>query len=202
MLFLSKAKVNPSLVPGRSKVSRITCRCISTLETPLCCADARLAGLAPLNGLYASTIPLFVYALLGNSSQLAIGPVGPVAILISSLISSAAAGSDPLSVALQLAFLSGLVQIALGVLRFGFIASLLSWPVMSGYTTAAAFIITASQLSSLLGMPKCKFIPEICILFTIFVLRNHSVLKYSTTHCQLTRAIVLQPSTRSLVFAY
>lgn len=118
-------------------------------------ADAKLVGLNNvLLGWYSSTFPLMVYALLGCSSQLALGPVGPVAILINSSVKS---NSDlsPSDVAIALAFMSGIVQLLFALLGFGFVANLLSWPVMSGYTSAAAFIIAVSQLSDFFAI-KCK----------------------------------------------
>jgi SulP family sulfate permease len=110
-------------------------------------------------------LPLFIYALLASSTKLQLGPVAPTAILINSalhsVVSSAvttdASGQETpsqeyIDAAIAMCFLVGVIQLILGALRFGFIASLLSWPVMSGYTSAAGLIIVASQLRDLFGL--------------------------------------------------
>lgn len=138
---------------------------MGVLLIPQSLAYAVLAGLPPVYGLYSSILPLFIYALLASSTKLQIGPVAPTAILINSALNSVVSNAvstgaggeevptqEYIDAAVALCFLVGVIQLILGAMRFGFIASLLSWPVMSGYTSAAGLIIVASQLRDLLGL--------------------------------------------------
>lgn len=117
-------------------------------------AYAMLAGLPPIYGLYASTIPLIIYAFLGTSRQLAVGPVAMVALLTAAGVGSLA-GDNPdlyLQLAIFLALMVGFIQFALGAFRLGFLVNFLSHPVISGFTSAAALLIGFSQLSHLMGI--------------------------------------------------
>ena len=127
---------------------------VTIMLIPQSLAYALLAGLPPQVGLYASILPLIVYAIFGSSRQLA---VGPVAIL--SLMTAAAAGkiaatgtAQYIEAALILAFLSGLILLAMGMLRMGFLANFLSHPVVSAFITASGIIIAASQMKHILGI--------------------------------------------------
>lgn len=127
---------------------------VTIMLIPQSLAYALLAGLPPQIGLYASILPLVVYAIFGSSRQLA---VGPVAIL--SLMTAAAAGkiaatgsAQYIEAALILAFLSGLILLTMGLLRMGFLANFLSHPVVSAFITASGIIIAASQIKHLLGI--------------------------------------------------
>lgn len=117
-------------------------------------AYSTLAGLPPIYGLYAATIPLLVYAIFGTSRQLAVGPVAMVALLIATGVGQLAEpGSNSyISLAILLALMVGLIQLILGVFRLGFMVNFLSHPVISGFTSAAALIIGFSQLKHLLGI--------------------------------------------------
>jgi sulfate permease, SulP family len=127
---------------------------VAIMLIPQGMAYAMLAGLPPVVGLYASTIPLLVYALFGTSRQLAVGPVAIVSLLTLSGISVLAEPGTGEFVALAalLALLSGGIQLALGLLRAGFVVNFLSHAVISGFTSAAAIVIGLSQLKHLLGM--------------------------------------------------
>lgn len=127
---------------------------VTLMLIPQSLAYAQLAGLPPEVGLYASVAPLLVYALLGSSRVLAVGPVAVVSLMTAAAIGEhAAAGSgQALAVAVTLAFLSGLILLAMGLLRLGFIAHFLSHPVVSGFITASGLLIAASQLKTLLGV--------------------------------------------------
>ena len=120
---------------------------------PQAMAYAMLAGLSPIVGLYASTIPIALYALLGTSRQLAVGPVAVVSLMTASAVGMLAeSGTDAyLTYALLLAVLVGLVQLIMGLLRLGIITNFLSHPVLSGFTSAAAIIIGYSQFDNLVG---------------------------------------------------
>lgn len=130
-------------------------------------AYSMLAGLPPIYGLYASIIPLIIYAMLGTSRQLAVGPVAMVALLILAGVSELAeVGSEKyIALAISLAFMVGLIQTLMGVFKLGFLVNFLSHPVVSGFTSAAALIIGFSQLKHLLGfsIPRSNYIHETLI---------------------------------------
>ena len=98
-----------------------------------------LAGLPPEMGLYASILPLIVYALFGTSRQLAVGPVAILSLMTAAAASRIAEPGSPAYVeaALILAFLSGGMLLVFGLLRMGFLANFLSHPVVSGFITAS-----------------------------------------------------------------
>lgn len=127
---------------------------VGVMLIPQGMAYAMIAGLPPIYGLYASTIPLVIYAILGTSRQLAVGPVAMVSLLTAAGIGTLAEGGTELYIALAitLALLVGLIQFLLGVFRLGFLVNFLSHPVISGFTSAAALIIGLSQLKHLLGV--------------------------------------------------
>ncbi len=127
---------------------------VGVMLIPQGMAYALIAGMPPIYGLYASLVPLVVYAFFGTSRQLAVGPVAMVSLLVAAGVAPLAAG-DPeryVALALLLAFMVGVIQLGLGLLRFGFVTALLSHPVLAGFTSAAALIIGASQLRHLLGV--------------------------------------------------
>lgn len=128
-------------------------------------AYAVLAGMPPVYGLYASIVPLLIYALFGTSRQLAVGPVAMVSLLVIAGVGEMAeVGSDRF---IQLAILTalgvGIVQFLMGLFRMGFLVNFLSHPVLSGFTSAAALIIGASQIKNLLGvnLPRINYVHEI-----------------------------------------
>lgn len=127
---------------------------VGVMLIPQGMAYAMIAGLPPIYGLYASTIPLILYALFGTSRQLAVGPVAMVSLLTAAGIGALAEGGTEtyISLAIALALFVGLIQFLLGVFRLGFLVNFLSHPVISGFTSAAALIIGLSQLKHLLGI--------------------------------------------------
>ncbi len=127
---------------------------VAILLVPQGMAYALIAGLPPIYGLYAALTPQIVYAFLGTSRQLAVGPVAMDSLLVAAGLSALAVvtPSQYIQMALLLALLMGAIQLLLGLLRMGFIVSFLSKPVISGFTSAAAIIIGLSQLKHLLGI--------------------------------------------------
>jgi SulP family sulfate permease len=117
-------------------------------------AYALLAGMPPQAGLYASTIPIALYAFFGTSRQLAVGPVAIVSLLTASALTPLAdqGTADYLALAAVLALMVAVVHIVLGVTRMGWVVNLLSHPVLVGFTAAAALIIATSQVKHLLGV--------------------------------------------------
>ena len=124
------------------------------LLIPQSMAYALVAGVPPVYGLYASLLPLVVYALLGRSRELALGPGALDTLLIGVTIGSLSMASNPnaATVAAVIAFQVAIIQIVLGLLRGGFLINFFSKPVISGFTSAAALTIAISQVKHLLGM--------------------------------------------------
>ncbi|MEX2401072.1 MAG: solute carrier family 26 protein [Rhodothermales bacterium] len=126
---------------------------VGVMLIPQGMAYALIAGLPPIYGLYASLMPLIVYAFLGTSRQLAVGPVAMVSLLVAAGVGPIAAGPEEyIALTLLLTLMVGLIQFILGMARFGFLVNFLSHPVLAGFTSAAALIIGFSQLNHLLGI--------------------------------------------------
>ncbi|TVR95587.1 MAG: sulfate permease [Rhodospirillales bacterium] len=128
---------------------------VTIMLIPQSLAYAMLAGLPPHVGLYASMLPLLAYAVFGSSRVLAVGPVAVVSLMTATAVSRIAEPGSPeyLAAALALALLSGLILIGLGLARLGFLANLLSHPVIAGFISASAILIAAGQLRHILGVP-------------------------------------------------
>lgn len=126
---------------------------VGVMLIPQGMAYALIAGLPPIYGLYAALVPLVVYALLGTSAQLAVGPVAMVSLLVATGVGALAEqGTEAyVTLAIMLALLVGVFQLVLGLARFGFLTAFLSHPVLSGFTSAAAIMIGMSQLKHLSG---------------------------------------------------
>jgi len=127
---------------------------VTMMLIPQSLAYAILAGLPAEIGLYASMAPLILYAVFGTSRALAVGPVA-----VASLMTAAAAGklasqgtSEYLGAAIALAMVSGLLLLAMGFLKLGFLANFLSHPVIAGFITASGLQIAAGQLGPVLGI--------------------------------------------------
>lgn len=131
---------------------------VGVMLIPQGMAYAMLAGLPPVYGLYAALVPQVVYAIFGTSRQLAVGPVAMDSLLVAAGVSAfAVAGTENyIALAILLSLMMGIVQVAFGVLRLGFLVNFLSKPVISGFTSAAALIIGISQLKHLLGVDLVK----------------------------------------------
>ncbi len=127
---------------------------VAVMLIPQGMAYAMLAGLPPVVGLYASTIPLILYALFGSSRHLAVGPVALVSLLTLTGVSALAkpGSGEFVALAALLALMVGVIQFGLGLLRAGFVVNFLSHAVISGFTSAAAIVIGLSQLKHLLGV--------------------------------------------------
>lgn len=136
---------------GGDLVAGIT---VGVVLIPQGMAYAMLAGVSPVYGLYASLVPLLVYSLMGTSRHLAVGVVAIDSLIVAAGVAAMAPGSpaEALSLTLLLALMVGVIQIVMGLLRFGFVVNLLSRPVTTGFTSAAALIIGMSQLKHLLGV--------------------------------------------------
>lgn len=127
---------------------------IAVMLIPQGMGYAVVAGLPPEYGLYACIFPPIIYALLGTSNKVSIGPVALDSILIITGLSVLAEpGSEHyLELAIVLTLMVGVIQGFFGLIKFGFIANFLSHPVIIGYTSAAALIIMGSQFENMLGV--------------------------------------------------
>lgn len=139
--------------------SRLRADVIAGLTTalvlvPQAMGYAMLAGLPPISGLHAATLALVVYALFGSSPAMAVGPVAMDSLLTAAALSSLTfvGPEDRLAAAGLLAVMVGASQLAMGTLRLGHLTNFLSAPVISGFTTAAAFLILLTQIPALVGI--------------------------------------------------
>jgi SulP family sulfate permease len=139
---------------------------VTIMLIPQSLAYAMLAGLPPEIGLYASIAPIIAYAIFGTSRALAVGPVAVISLMTLAAASEIAppGSAEFIQAALILAFLSGAMLMLMGVLRLGFLANLLSHPVVSGFITASGIIIASSQLKSILGVQASgQAMPELIV---------------------------------------
>lgn len=126
------------------------------LLIPQSIAYAILAGLPPQMGLYASFLPLVIYALLGTSKTLSVGPVSIAAIMVASILTTSeiSALGNPVESAVILAAEGGLILLLMALLRMGGLVNFISHPVLTGFTSGAVLLIIANQVPSLLGLHK------------------------------------------------
>ncbi|WBB53616.1 sulfate permease [Verrucosispora sp. WMMD573] len=138
---------------------------VAVMLVPQSMAYAALAGMPPVTGLYASVVPLLVYALLGSSGSLAVGPVAITALMTGTALAPLADGDPTRYAALAglLALLVGAIQVLMGVLRLGALINFMSHSVLSGFASAAAIVIATSQVKDLLGLDagRAETFPEI-----------------------------------------
>ncbi|MEO1013040.1 MAG: solute carrier family 26 protein [Bacteroidota bacterium] len=138
---------------------------VGIILVPQGMAYAMIAGLPPVYGLYASLVPVLVYAFLGTSRRLSVGPVALDSLLVAAGLGTLALSSleEYVAMAVLLAFLVGAIQLLLGIFRMGFLVNFLSRPVIAGFTLAAAIIIIFSQLKHLLGltMPNSSHVQDL-----------------------------------------
>jgi len=124
----------------------------ATLLVPQAIAFAALAGLPPAAGLYASVVPVFVYAALGSSRTLAVGPVSVASLMVAHALATPGLSASPLANAAALALMGGVFLLVLSLLRAGALVNVLSAPVLGGFTTGAALLIIVSQLREFTGL--------------------------------------------------
>lgn len=126
---------------------------VTALLIPAGMGYAQVAGLPPETGLYATIVPLIVYAIVGPSRILVLGPDSALAPIIAAAILPLAMGDDERAVALAglLALMVGAILLFGGILRLGFVTDLLSKPIRVGYLNAVALIVIVSQVPTLLG---------------------------------------------------
>ncbi|KAM8945313.1 sodium-independent sulfate anion transporter [Pelodytes ibericus] len=113
---------------------------------PQALAYAEVAGLPVQYGLYSSFVGCFVYCLLGTSKDVTLGPTAIMSLLVSIYT------SGDIYLAILLSFLSGCIQLGMGLLNFGFLLDFISYPVIKAFTSAASVTIGFSQVKNLLGL--------------------------------------------------
>lgn len=137
---------------------------VAIMLVPQGMAYAFLAGLPPQMGLYAGIVPLFVYALLGSSRSLAVGPVAIASLMVGEAVAQhATVGTEAyLTTAVALALLVGMILLLMFALRLGSLVNFMSHSVIMGFTSAAALMIAVGQLKSVFGvtLPPSHSFPE------------------------------------------
>lgn len=128
---------------------------VISLLVPQGMAYAMVAGLPPITGLYASILPMIIYAFIGGSLTLSIGPVALISIMTFATLTPFFEAGSPtyIQAACLLALLVGIISFVLGVLHFGFLIRLISHPVIKSFIIASAVLIAFSQVKYLLDVP-------------------------------------------------
>ncbi|XP_051135801.1 probable sulfate transporter 3.4 [Andrographis paniculata] len=146
---------------------------IASLAIPQGISYAKLATLPPIIGLYSSFVPPLIYAVLGSSRHLAVGPVSIASLVMGTMLGEAVSAAHQPVLYLKLAFTStffaGLFQASLGFLRLGFIIDFLSKATLVGFMAGAAVIVALQQLKGLLGIShftnKMQLVPVLSSVF-------------------------------------
>jgi high affinity sulfate transporter 1 len=142
---------------------------LTAMLVPVGIAYAQASGLPGIHGLYATIVPLLVYALVGPSRILVLGPDSALAAIILSVVLPLSAGDPQRAVVIAgaMAVVSGLVCILIGALKLGFITELLSKPIRYGYMNGIALTVLISQLPKLFGfsIENAGFLEDIALIF-------------------------------------
>lgn len=164
MLPRSRFPVTPLTLPGLKRLrsyqpswlrhDAIAGMTVAAYLIPQCMAYAELAGVPPIAGLWAILPPMVIYALLGSSPQLSIGPESTTAVMTAAAIAPIATsdGSNYASLSSLLALLVGLICCVGAFARLGFLANLLSKPILIGYMAGVAVIMIMGQLGKVTGL--------------------------------------------------
>ncbi|PIN09080.1 Sulfate/bicarbonate/oxalate exchanger SAT-1 and related transporters (SLC26 family) [Handroanthus impetiginosus] len=151
---------------------------IASLCIPQDIGYSKLANLAPQYGLYSSFVPPLVYAFMGSSRDIAIGPVAVVSLLLGTLLHNEI---DPVKNAVEYrrlaftaTFFAGITQATLGILRLGFLIDFLSHAAVVGFMAGAAITIALQQLKGFLGIEKfTKNTDIISVMHSVFSSAHH-----------------------------
>lgn len=169
----------PELTFHKIRADLVAGLTVGVMVIPQSMSYGAIAGLPYINGMYSACVPTLVYALFGQSRQLAVGPVAMVSLLIEAGLNGSlgpecnVAGkaqyevctSEYVGLACLAAALVGVMQVAASILKLGFLVTFLGHPVISGFTSGAAIIIGLSQLKYMLGydIPKSQYIYDTII---------------------------------------
>lgn len=149
--------------PVKFKSDVLAALIVVAMLVPQGMAYAMLAGLPPIMGLYASILPMIIYALLGGSSTLSIGPVAIISMMTFATLNPLFEVGSPVYIeaATLLALMVGIISLLLGLFRFGFMIQLISHPVIQSFIIASALLIAFGQLKFLVDLPlKANNLPE------------------------------------------
>ena len=149
--------------PVKFKSDVLAALIVVAMLVPQGMAYAMLAGLPPIMGLYASVLPMIIYALLGGSSTLSIGPVAIISMMTFATLNPLFEVGSPVYIeaATLLALMVGIISLLLGLFRFGFLIQLISHPVIQSFIIASALLIAFGQLKFLVDLPlKANNLPE------------------------------------------
>ena len=166
---------------------------VAMMMVPQGMAYAMVAGLPPVIGIYASILPPLLYALFGSSMTQSVGPMAIISMMTAAALAPLAAPGSGLYLVLaaQLALMSGVVLLACGLLRIGFLANFFSRPVMSGFTIGSAILIAYGQLPTLLGAALPHWHPPSVLMGVGALLLLLLARRYL---CSLLRRLGLGPS--------
>ena len=149
--------------PKHFKADVVAALIVLAMLVPQGMAYAMLAGLPPVMGIYASILPMIIYAFTGSSTTLSIGPVAIISMMVFSALQPLfAVGSTAyIEAACLLAIMVGIISLILGLFRFGFLIQLISHPVIKSFIIASALLIALGQFKFLLDIPlQTNNIPE------------------------------------------
>lgn len=149
--------------PTHFKADVVAALIVLAMLVPQGMAYAMLAGLPPVMGIYASILPMIIYAFTGSSTTLSIGPVAIISMMVFSALQPVfAVGSTAyIEAACLLAIMVGIISLILGLFRFGFLIQLISHPVIKSFIIASALLIALGQFKFLLDIPlQTNNIPE------------------------------------------
>lgn len=154
--------------PQTFKADLLSSLIVIAMLVPQGMAYAMLAGMPPVTGLYASILPMIIYAMIGSSSTLSIGPVAIISMMTFATLNPLfEAGSGAyIQAAWLLALMVGIISFLLGVFRFGFLIQLISHPVIKSFIIASALLIALGQFKFLFNIPlKANNVPEFISTF-------------------------------------
>lgn len=163
---------------GKFKSDALAALIVIAMLVPQGMAYAMLAGLPPIMGLYASMIPMIMYALIGGSTTLSIGPVAIISMMTFATLNPLFEAGSPayIEAAMLLALLVGIISLLLGLLRFGFLIQLISHPVIKSFIIASALLIALGQLKFLVDIPlNGNSIPEFAQSLVQYISNAHMV---------------------------
>jgi SulP family sulfate permease len=165
---------------------------VAVVLIPQAVAYAMLAGLPPVYGLYAAAVTPAIAAMWGSLRQLSTGPIAIMSLLVLTSLSLVAAPGTPafIEAALVLSFMIGLLYVALGLLRMGIVMAFISHSAVKGFTSAAALIITATQLPHLLGLQTGFH--EYILHMLLDILKKLGTLHWQTALLGLAAAAVIK----------
>jgi SulP family sulfate permease len=172
---------------------------VAMVAIPQAMAYAAIAGVGPIYGLYCAIVPAIAGALFGASSHLVTGPTNATALVTANVLVSSAGQVGYLDLVFGLAILAGLIKLALGLLRLGWIIRFVSHSVLTGFLTGAAILIILSQIASLLGLPRAAASDSVSVVtYTVQRLGETNLYVLSTGACTIMLLLALKRADRKL----